>query len=312
MIPSIVKGIETRVNKPEPPIALGAYISGAPQDSSRIDQFTTMVGTRPRIVMWYQDWAHDRFIPAEMDAVVAHGAMPMVTWEPWDHSAGSKQPMYSLSVILSGQYDAYIHQWAKDAAAWGKPFYLRPAHEMNGSWYPWGTGTGNPNGNTAAQYVQFWHHLRAIFKEEGATKIIWVWSPNVAFFRGTSPFVDSYPGDALVDWVALDGYNGGSALPWGGWLSLRQIFTASYQRLATMTMKPMMIAETASTEAGGDKAQWITQGFLTDIPSYLPRVRAVIWFDENKETDWRVNSSSSSTAAYVRVAGSAIYQGRLP
>ena len=73
-----------------------------------------------------------------------------------------------------------------------------------------------------------------------------------------------------------------------------------------------MIAETASTELGGDKAKWITQGLLTDVPSRFPRVRAVVWFQENKETDWRVNSSSSALAAYRKAASSSTYQGRLP
>jgi hypothetical protein len=34
----------------------------------------------------------------------------------------------------------------------------------------------------------------------------------------------------------------------------------------------------------------------------------VVWFDEDKETDWRVNSSASALAAYRRVAASPLYQ----
>ena len=41
------------------------------------------------------------------------------------------QPDYALREIIAGKHDAYIAQWARDAAAWGKPFYLRFAHEMN-------------------------------------------------------------------------------------------------------------------------------------------------------------------------------------
>jgi hypothetical protein len=48
------------------------------------------------------------------------------------------------------------------------------------------------------------------------------------------------------------------------------------------------------------------------VPSRFPRVRAVVWFHEDKETDWRVNSSSAALAAYRKVASSSTYQGRLP
>ncbi len=37
------------------PIALGAYISGMPDNSLALHQFTTMVGVAPSVVMWYQD-----------------------------------------------------------------------------------------------------------------------------------------------------------------------------------------------------------------------------------------------------------------
>ena len=73
-----------------------------------------------------------------------------------------------------------------------------------------------------------------------------------------------------------------------------------------------MIAEIACTEEGGDKADWIRQGLLNDLPTLFPKVRAVIWFQEQKETDWRVNSSDAALAAFKQVAVSPAYQGRLP
>jgi hypothetical protein len=90
------------------------------------------------------------------------------------------------------------------------------------------------------------------------------------------------------------------------------VFEPSYGKLGDMTDKPMMIAETASTEFGGDKAAWIRQGFLDEALVRFPRVRAIIWFHENKETDWRVDSSPASLVAYSEVAASSSYQGRLP
>ncbi|MGH2443587.1 MAG: hypothetical protein ACRDFX_10550, partial [Chloroflexota bacterium] len=83
----------------------------------------------------------------------------------------------------------------------------------------------------------------------------------------------------------------------------------------SLSSKPLMIAEMASAEAGGNKATWITDTFLHDIPALYPRVRASVWFDDNKtakgETDWRVNSSAASLAAWKQVVSSPLYGGRV-
>ncbi len=290
-------------------IALGSWIPGAPGDPTRIDAFTTLVGTAPSIVHWYQSWAGaPAFSTARFDAVVAHGAMPMLTWEPWDTSGGVTQPTYTLSAIVAGNHDAYLRSYARAAAAWGHTFYLRIAHEMNGDWYPWCIGV---NGNTAAQYVAAWRHVVDLFRAEGATNVRWVWCPNVAY-TGSAPFASVYPGDAYVDWIGLDGYNRGTSAPGSSWRPLRDVFLASHDALAALTSRPMMIAEVSSAEQGGDKAAWIRTGLLTDLAVALPRVRAVVWFDELKEADWRVNSSAASLAAFSEVAASPLFAGHLP
>jgi beta-mannanase len=293
------------------PLALGAYIADAPGDATKLDQFIGMVGATPGIVMWYKDWEHAgkrEFDPGKLDAVAARGAMPMITWEPWDATAGPNQPAYTLGAIIAGAHDSYIHTWARGAAAWGKPLYLKFAHEMNGDWYPW---AANANGNSAPQYIAMWQHVRAIFQQEGATNVRWVWAPNIAF-PGSTPFRDVYPGDDAVDWIGLDGYNFGTSQSWSQWTDLTGTFGPSYDSLAQIASKPMLIGETASSEAGGDKAAWITQGLLTDLPARFPRLRAVVWFDESKETDWRANSSDATLAAFRAVATSPTYRGHLP
>lgn len=285
-------------------IALGAYIDGAPWDPAKIDQFSSLVGTTPPIVMWFQDWVqNDEFDPGKMDAVASRGATPLVSWEPWDYTAGLSQPRYALRTIAAGDHDPYIRKWARDAAAWGDPMYVRFAHEMNGEWVPWSPGN---NGNTSADYVRAWRHIVDIFRQEGATNVLWVWAPDSG--RPISSAI--YPGDGYVDWVGLDGYNWGTTQSWSEWKEIDEIFAPSYNTLTTLTNKPVMLAETASTERGGNKATWIREGLLDKIPSKLPRVKAVIWFHENKESDWRVNSSSSALAAYSEVAHA--YQGESP
>jgi len=290
-------------------IALGAFIPDFPATAGAIDGYAGLVGASPAIVMWYEDWAHHGFDPALMQAVAARGAMPLVTWDPWDWSGDPiNQPAYSLSTIAAGSHDDYVRQWAQGAAAWGRPLYLRFAPEMNGVWAPWEAWV---NGNTPGDYVAAWRHVVTVVRQQGATNVRWVWCPNVIASDALT-FAPFYPGDAYVDWVGLDGYNGGTALLWGGWLSVSQIFGLSYGVLTALTSKPVMIGETASAEAGGDKAAWITQGLLTDLPAQFPTVRALVWFDAVKETDWRINSSPAALAAFRQVAASPLYQGSLP
>jgi beta-mannanase len=294
-------------------IAVGAYVHANGQYApGTMDWYTALVGRKPAVLMWYQDWIHWCDFPVtSMDSVRVRGAMPMVTWEPWDNALGTAaQPAFRLSSIARGESDGHIRRWAKQARDWGHPLYLRFAHEMNGGWYPWGTQPGNLLGNAPADYVDAWRHVYEVFAEAGATNVRWVWSPNI-IYPGAAPLADVYPGDAYVDWVGLDGYNTETA-GGGHWRSMAALFTPSYDTLSALTGKPMLIAETASSERGGNKAEWITEAFTHDIPSRLPRVRAVIWFDENKEDAWSVTSSLSALNAYRNAIALPRYHGRLP
>jgi beta-mannanase len=194
-------------------------------------------------------------------------------------------------------------------ATWGYPIYVRPMHEMNGPWSAWGYGV---NGNTAAQHVAAWRHIVDIANAEGATNIRWVWSPNVDDGDPRLvPYANIYPGDAYVDWVGLDGYNWGTSQSWSTWQSLHALYSDSVDKIRALTGRPLMIGEIASTELGGDKAEWITNGFASLLTD-LPQVRAVTWFDGNKETDWRVDSSTQSLLAFRAVATSAAFAATLP
>ena len=98
---------------PSEPVALGAFIPGVSKDPAKIEEFTNTVGVPPAIVMWYQDWAQSdtkEFNPAAMEAVVRRGAMPMVTWEPWDKTKDKdqpEQPRYAPRTIVTGDHDRY-------------------------------------------------------------------------------------------------------------------------------------------------------------------------------------------------------------
>jgi beta-mannanase len=302
---------------PPPPSGSGGIVQGyAPQDgvsASSIDAYAALVGQAPGIVMWYQWWGNQSSVPTgSIDAVKAKGAQALVTWEPW--AGKNPDPVYKLSEIAAGKHDAYITSYARQAASYGKTFYLRYAHEQNMVQnYPWVTGPGNANGNTEADYIAAWRHVHDIFQREGATNVRWVWSPNIKDAWGSpNPLANTYPGDAYVDWMGMDGYNWGSTVSWSRWKPFSEVFGETYADITTVSGKPLMIAETGSCEQGGDKAAYIKDMLETQIPNNFPQIKAFVWFQYNKECDWRVNSSTAAQAAFKAGISSGSYGGTLP
>jgi hypothetical protein len=296
-------------------IDFGASADGEPWDMSQVTSFEHDSGKQLSILNWYEAWQDTLTYGGPgldlLNSVSSTGAVPMISWAPDDYTQGVTQPNYTLATLAAGTYDSYVRSWAQQLASYGKPVLLRWAWEMNGNWDSWGQGV---NGNTPQQYVAAWRHLHDIFSQAGAKNVQWVWSPNV--LGGPVTELESlYPGDAYVDWLALDGYN----RPMWGWQTFTQVFGPTYTRLVAMSHKPVMIAETSSGEAdanspaGTSKAGWITSALTQEIPQAFPQVRALVWYNVDKaglETggyDWRIESSSAAQSAFAQAVSGALY-----
>jgi beta-mannanase len=270
-------------------LRFGVATPGGAAAGTELDAVATLVGEAPGIVLSYKDFRQAPPV-GELDSVVNRGATPLITWEPWIAGNGVAQPAYTLARIAAGDCDPYIRQWAAALAAWGKPLMLRFAHEMNGDWYPWCEAS---NGNRPGDYVGAWRHVHSLVSAAGAANVNWVWAPNGG---GSVDPALLYPGNAYVDTVGLDAYNWGTTQAWSSWQTPASLFGPHLAELRTIAPgKPIIIAETASTETGGSKAAW-----NTDLVSYLrsqPDVSGFIWFDFNKETDWRIGSSAASASS---------------
>jgi hypothetical protein len=282
-------------------IALGVYTQDSPEPLE-VHAFQQLVGRSPSIVMWYQSWSEPLFYSSQISMVAQDGATPLITWDP-ELTGGVGVP---LSQIVAGDYDTYIQAQAEAAASWHRTIYVRFGQEMNLSGSPFGPGV---NGNTPQLFIEAWRHVVRIFRTAGATNVKWVWSPNVDC-AGKCPFKAFYPGDSWVDWVGLDGYNY-AAVDDVPWMSFETIFQSSYNQLSALTSKPIMIAETASTTLGGNKAAWITKALTQTLPTEMPLVRALVWFDVDKETNWTVNSSPASLNAFRAAVDQPLFSGTL-
>jgi hypothetical protein len=289
-------GVGPAVARPAlPPRTFGAALPGVPSDLTELSAVTTLTGRAPESVTWYAAWATSADFPAAAAGrVAATGATPEVTWEPWDPAAGASQPAYSLRAIAGGAHDAYLATWAREIRSYAKPVTIRLAHEMNGDWYPWAERV---NGNAPGDYVAAWRHVVDVFRANKATNVTWRWSPNVPYYGSTS-LATLYPGDAYVDQVALDGYNWGGVQSGASWVSFADVFGSGVAQLRALTTRPLYVGEVGCPESGGDKAAWVDDMFAW-LQAH-PEVRGFTWFNYVKETDWRIQSSDASMAAFRR------------
>jgi mannan endo-1,4-beta-mannosidase len=282
----------------EAPRQLGVYIPGGGGSASTLDAYASMVGRRPDIFLVFRNMAGPLLYSSEINNLRARGETPMVTLEPYLSSG-----VASLSDIAAGKYDAYFRKEADAVRGLGMTVMIRFAHEMNLLSSDWGP---NKVGNAGSAYADAWRHIVTVFREQGATNVKWVWAPNVDY--GGRPFNQFFPGDEWVDYIGLDGYNWGTS---GGesFAGFSKIFASSYATITQLSTKPLIITETAASETGGDKAAWIEETFLETIPQEMPRVTGVIWFNEDKERDWPVDSSQASLDAYRKVVASTLWGG---
>jgi hypothetical protein len=245
-----------------------------------IDQTRLKLGRTPVIHLAYYGWATD-WTGSVTQADLAAGRIPLISWEPHN---------IDFAKIIDGSLDTTIIARANGSKALGKKFFLDFAAEMNGD-EAW-------SGNNATLYVSAYRHIHDLFVAAGANNVVWAWCPNVTDTDGGNrTTMDYYPGDAYVDWTGVDGYNWGTKN--GGWQTFQQVFQNIYPLLAARK-KPILIGEMASAEAGGDKGKWIDD-ILPTLHNNFPLIKAIVWFDINKEADWRISSSPASEAAFIRM-----------
>ncbi|MEV8195414.1 MULTISPECIES: glycoside hydrolase family 26 protein [Rhodococcus] len=270
----------------------GVSTAGGPTAGDEYRAITETIGTAPSVVLWFVDFTAPPPIH-ELDIVRAWGADPIVTWEPWRWlgDGAYDRTAFAMADIASGVYDDHLYRWADELAAWGGTVYLRFAHEPNGDWYPWSPAAGT----SPETYVAAWRHVHELFASKNVSNVRWVWAVNV-LHQGSAAIAALYPGDDYVDVLGVDGYNWGSTRPWSSWQSPEQLFGSTLDELDVIAPgRPVVVTEVGSAEAGGSKPNWIRE--LIDYLDARPNVAAFVWFDHNKETDWRLTSTPESARA---------------
>lgn len=192
------------------------------------DEFAQRVG-RPAAV--FVAFAHlpiaedeDAYIDGYIAQVRAQHGIALLTLEP---DIPLRQVTPEVAVQLADRLARYNAE--------GVPVIVRFAHEMNGSWYPWG--------QQPAAYIAAFRTIAAAVHER-TNQSAMMWAPNYGAgypFDGGSyraqtgtndftlldtngdgvldghddPYAAYYPGDDAVDWVGMTLYHWGDAWPWG-------------------------------------------------------------------------------------------------
>lgn len=289
-----------------------AFKLGVTTDSlEALNSFDVAINRQADIFLWYQH------INQSLDtdiawAVAAQGRTLQLSWEPIPNPkpVPFDPTVYQLKKFTRGDFDDDIRRWAQELRDYGNPVLFRPFCEMNGNWTYWSEST---NGNSPGDFIPAWRHVHDIFVQEGATNVQFVWSPNRdgSVTDAINTFNNYYPGDDYLDYIGFSGYNWGTMYTsppcaWDStWQSPVQVFGDSYDVMTARSNKPIIIAEMASPELGGDKAAWITE-FFNLLPTRFPRIVGITWFNlvHREEclvtdTDWRVQSSPASQAAFA-------------
>jgi hypothetical protein len=160
-----------------------------------------------------------------VDQVAEVGGMAVLTLEPHEGlDTVTDAAASELADLLAGYWTDH-----------GVATFVRFAHEMNGSWYPW---SQDPVGYVAA----FRRVADALHAQAPAAAMLWAPNQGGGYpFTGGAfeapagsaaataldtngdgdvsatddPYAPYYPGDDAVDWVGMSLYHWGLAYPWG-------------------------------------------------------------------------------------------------
>ena len=263
---------------------LGITYPNADDQSADAEVFALKTGREPNMIGYFVAFG-DQPRPARLAEIWSGGALPMISWEP--HGV-------PLTQIAEGRYDRYIVNWAASLRDARVPVALSFGHEMNGGWFSWGS-----KDNTPAEFVAAYRHIHDLFQRFGASNVIWVWSPNVVSRPGMA-LAPYWAGPAYVDWVGPIGY-----YEWShGAESFDELFGPTLEQIRELTDRPVLLPETAAPEGPG-KAEHILD-LLENVVSDDDIV-GLLWFDFDKERDWRYDSSPAALRAFRQGVSPSVY-----
>lgn len=281
-----------QVKPPARGALVGAWVApDRPTEQQRVavvGQYEQQLGRKLDIVHHFHAW--DDFFPSELDVYVAErrDQTLMLSWAGTD-----------TKEVAAGKHDGILRLRARDMAALRAPVLLRWRWEMN-----------RPNladtVHSPEDYIAAWKRVRAIFHEERADNVDWVWCPLSTNFAGTDAAA-YYPGDDEVDWMCVDAYSENPAQDWGAEVGPFLSWAAGHD-------KPILIGEFGTQPgADGQRSRW-----LAGVAALVRRhrqIKGIVYFDENvdragRKRDWSLRSSATDVRAFAALLADPYFNPR--
>jgi hypothetical protein len=267
------------------PLKWGVFAGGGVNDAINFQQ---KIGQQSNYLPVFIHWGNENNFPYQFaEYATLEKQTIVIYWEAMDYNYKdlTSDKRYSYDEILSGTYDKYITDFAASLKKYGRPVILVPFEEMNGDWYSWSV---TKNGNTPAKHVAAYRYIHKFFNNSPNVKFAWVVNYDTVPDTKENQPQTYFPGNAYVDYVGVNGFNFGEP-----WQSFDEIFSNPLSYLKNFN-KPIIIFSMASAQ-GPQKAAWIKDA--ADKMTKYPIV-GWIWFNENKEKDWRIWSDNESLKAF--------------
>ncbi len=311
---------ESILQAPTTGLYLGTFASYPDGDATTlgnsIADFKTNAG---KSVVWaivLSEWGQALEFP-KAQALAAHnqGAIPFLRILPRSipDETYTLDPVLRLDLILKGDFDAQIRQWADGARDVGFPILAEFGPEPNGFWNQW-SGIFYQNG--PALYAAVFQRIVTICRAEGASNITWFFHMNGEDnpHNPDNLMTQYYPGDAYIDWIGVSVL--GAQINADFWDEFVDVMDSAYNEIiAVSAVRPVALVETAVIEDPKDdnhKAKWITDSYHFLKANRWPRLKAYSYWNEISGTapevdDMRINSSPQARSAFRAAASDSFF-----
>jgi hypothetical protein len=282
---------------PDSPLPIGVYRGSAP-DIGPVETYEAWLGQPVDYVLSFMadkpTWAQFEAGALQSGTNGPAGAAVAGDWAP---QLGARTLMLATPACCNGTSwddeaagvnDGHWRALGRNLVAAGLAgAVLRIARELNGSWYPW-----KVTPTLATAHKNGWARIYGILRDAGVTGKI-MWNPYITqgTFGPNSGAEAAYPGDAAVDVIGVDLYDGGYSPPgetirtgsqqqatwnnfrdaWDGLTGWRQFAAGHGKPLAYPEWGLQLWLSGALYAGGGDNALFIREmaGWLKETNSWM-------------------------------------------
>jgi tetratricopeptide (TPR) repeat protein len=233
------KGSPTQKIQPPPNGKMynGGWVNHTP-DIAHLLCFENKFSQKVDIAFRFQNFKElqtDKPFPvSEAEQIRTRGGSIFIALEPWMGRGGKSL----LADIAHGDFDKELEAYGKGAAAYDGPVFVAFAPGMNEGPEPW-------TKQNAELFIQAYRHVHEKVSKYGKN-ITWVWNVNLG-----EKAERYYPGNAYVDWIAVNFYHQrGESIK-----ALEARLETFIKKLKTLG-KPIMIGRFGSSGTTQEKAEF--------------------------------------------------------